>query len=99
MKTLQKIDGVIIRFSKNGWMNDTLTTDYLHTVIGQLSFRTRLLVWDAYRCHTTEATRAEILRLRIDTSLVPGGCTKFIQVAGLVWSASFKTQMYKLYDD
>lgn len=99
MKTLQKIDGVIVRFSMNGWMNDTLTADYLRTVIGQLSFRRRLLVWDAYRCHTSEATRAETKRLRIDTSIVPGGCTKFIQAADVVWNASFKSHMHKLYDD
>lgn len=99
MKTLQKIDGVIVRFSTNGWMNDTLTSDYLRTVIGQLSFRRRLLICDAYRCHTSEATRAETTRLRIDTCIVPGGCTKFIQAADVVWNASFKSHMRQLYDE
>ena len=44
MKNLQNVPGVIVRFSKNGWMNDELTIDYLHSVIGQLAFRQRLLV-------------------------------------------------------
>ena len=35
----------------------------------------------------------------IDMSIVPGGCTKFIHAADLVWNAFFKTQMCKLYDD
>ena len=55
IKNLQNIPGIIVRFSKNGWMNNELTIDYLCSLIGQLSFSQRLLVWDAYRCHTSEA--------------------------------------------
>ena len=44
IKDLQRIPGVIVKFSSNGWMNDTLTTDYLHTTIGTFSFTKRLLV-------------------------------------------------------
>ena len=56
IKDLQRIPGVIVKFSSNGWMNDTLTIDYLHTTIGTFSFTKRLLVWDAYKCHTSLAT-------------------------------------------
>ena len=90
MKNLQNVPGVIVRFSKNGWMNDELTIDYLHSVIGQLAFRQRLLVWDAYHCHTSEAVRAECSRLHLHTSIVPGGCTKFIQGPDVAWNACFK---------
>ena len=31
--------------------------------------------------------------------IVPGGCTKFIQAADVVWNASFKSHMRQLYDD
>ena len=98
MKKLQNVPGVIVRFSKNGWMNDELTIDYLHSVIGQLAFRQRLLVWDAYRCHTSEAVRAECSRLHLHTSIVPGGCTKFIQGPDVVWNACFKAHMHSSYD-
>ena len=63
IKSLQKIEGIVVRFSVNGWINDALTADYLCTIIGLLSFSRRLLVWDTYRCHTSQATRAEVTRL------------------------------------
>ena len=81
MKDLQKIPGVVVRFSSNGWMNDNLTSEYLQSMIGSLSFSKRLLIWDAYRCHTSEMTRAETSRLCLHTAIIPGGCTKYIQAA------------------
>ena len=79
-------------------MNDALTAQYLHSIIGSLSFTKRLLVWDAYRCHTSEATRAEVLRMGLHTAIVPGGCTKFIQAADVVWNACFKGHLRSRYD-
>ena len=98
IKNLQSIQGIVVRFSANGWMNDSLTTDYLRTIIGQLSFNKRLLIWDAYRCHTSEATRAEATHLRLNTAIIPGGCTKFIQAPDVVWNACFKSNMRRQYD-
>lgn len=69
------------------WMNDNLTIDYLKRVIGQYPFGKRLLVWDSFRCHLKSRNNVENLELKkqlkwcgIDTAVVPGGCTKFIQV-------------------
>ena len=98
IKSLQLIPGVIVRFSSNGWMNDRLTIDYLHSILGRLSFTKRLLVWDAYRCHTSVSTRAETAKLRVHTAIVPGGCTKFVQAADVVWNASFKAHLRSMYD-
>ena len=56
IKILSKTPGIHVRFSPNGWMNNGLTRDYLRSVIGSLSFNQRLLVWDAYRCHTSDDT-------------------------------------------
>ena len=81
IKALQQVQGVVVHFSLNGWMNDSLTIDYLHSIIGILSFSKCLLVWDAYRCHTSEAVRAETSRMRLHTAVVTGGCTKYIQAA------------------
>lgn len=98
IEQLQSIPDTVVTFSSNGWMNDTLTADYLRKIIGQLSFSKRLIVWDAYKCHTSEATRAELCRLKIDTAVVPGGCTKFIQAAEVAWSACFKAHLRSYYD-
>ena len=37
IKDLQLIPGVVVRFSANGWLNDSVTIDYLRTVIGTLT--------------------------------------------------------------
>ena len=47
IKSLEKIRR-IVRFSKNGRMNDALTVEYLNSLIGPFSFYKRLLVWDTY---------------------------------------------------
>ena len=88
----------VVKLSHNGWMNDTLSTDYLQSIIGQQSFNRHLLVWDSYRCHTSQSTRAETVRLHIDTAVVPGGCTKFIQAPDVVWNSCFKSHMRMQYD-
>lgn len=98
IKDLQLIPGIVVRFSANGWMNDSLTIDYLRTLIGALSFSKCLLVRDAYRCHTSEAVRAECAKLRLHTAIIPEGCTKFIQAADVVWNACFKSHLRSLYD-
>ena len=79
-------------------MNDSLTIDYLNSVIGRLSFNKRLLVWDAYRCHTSEAVRAHTSRLNVHTAIVPGGCTKFIQAPNVVWNKVFKSRGVTSYE-
>ena len=98
MKSLEKLPAIIVRFSKNGWMNDALTVEYLNSLIGAFSFYKRLLVWDAYKCHISELVRAHIRSLHLHTAIVPGGCTKFIQAADVVWNASFKRAMRSHYD-
>jgi hypothetical protein len=62
------------------WMDDALTDQYLKNIFGQGLFGRRLLVWDAFRCHISAATKKVLKQLNIDTAVVPGGCTKFIQV-------------------
>ena len=98
MKNLQRIPGIVVRFSTNGWMNDELTVDYLRTMIGVFSFSKRLLVWDAYKCHTSHTVMAETSQLRLHTAVVPGSCTKYIQAADVVWNACFKSKLRSHYD-
>lgn len=62
------------------WMNDELTEDYLRCIFGPSLFHKRLLVWDSFRCHISQTTKKVLRELKIDTAVIPGGCTKFIQV-------------------
>lgn len=73
-------------------------TDYLRSIIGQLCFSRYLLVWDSYRCHTSQFTWAETALLHIYTAVVPGDCTKFIQAPDVVWNSCFKRAMRMQYD-
>uniref|UniRef100_A0A1X7UMU3 HTH CENPB-type domain-containing protein n=1 Tax=Amphimedon queenslandica TaxID=400682 RepID=A0A1X7UMU3_AMPQE len=98
IKELQTIPGVVVVFSQNGWMNDDLTCDYMKKIVGSLSFNKRLMIWDAYKCHTSETTKRELDRLHLHTAVIPGGCTKYIQAADVVWNSIFKSQLRKSYD-
>ena len=44
---LQSVSGVVVAMSRNGWMNEDLTKDWVKRCWGTLSCRKRLLVWDA----------------------------------------------------
>ena len=48
VKAMQSIGGVVVASSKNGWMNDDVTADWLQKVEGKFKFGPRLLVWDSY---------------------------------------------------
>lgn len=102
VKELQQkkgLSGNVVTTSVNGWMNEELTKDYLQRVIGKLSFKRRILVWDAYRCHLSEATRGELRKgCNITTAVIPGGCTKFIQAPDVCWNKPFKARLHELYD-
>lgn len=46
---LDRVQGVVVVMSRNGWMNEDLTIQWLDRVWGRFSFQKRLLVWDAFR--------------------------------------------------
>lgn len=65
------------------FFNDKLMSEYLNIIMGFSFVGKRLLSWDAYRCHISEATKKTLNHLKIDTAVIPGGTTKFIQVSFL----------------
>jgi len=56
---LQKVPGVVVALSSNGWMNEDLTKDWLRHCWNTctLNFGRRLLAWDVYKCHLTDDVR------------------------------------------
>ncbi|ROJ25353.1 Pogo transposable element with KRAB domain [Anabarilius grahami] len=100
VKLMQNISGVMVATSKNGWMNEELTADWLRRVVGKLNFAPRLLAWDSYHCHISAATKAELKRgYNITTAVIPGGCTKYIQAPDVVWNQPFKASLHESYDN
>ena len=80
----------VILTSANGWMNESLTEEWIQYVVGRLSFAPRFLVWDTYKCHMTNEVKEAQRQASVDAALVPGGCTKYIQAPGVSWNKPFK---------
>ena len=99
IKELANMRGVIFAYSDRSWMDDSLTADYLKRVIGQFSFNKRLLIWDAFRCHLSQSTKQQLRNMKIDTAVIPGGCTSFIQAPDVSWNKSLKSKLSDYYED
>ena len=90
--------GVVVALSKNGWMNEELTMDWVKRVWGSLNFGHRLLVWDAYKCHITADVRSYVdKQTNTDVSVIPGGLTSHLQPADVSWNKPFKTAYKEKY--
>ena len=97
---LSRIPGVVVAYSKNGWMNEDLTKDWISRAWGLLNFRRRLLVWDAYRCHLMDSVSNHARRTaNSDISVIPGGLTGHVQPADVSWNKPFKQAYKALYND
>lgn len=95
----KKFPDIVIAYSVNGWMDYSLTSDFLQRVIGSFSFSRRLLVWDSYRCHIMDSIKKQLNGMKIDTAVIPGGCTKYIQPADVSWNKSFKSKYRENYNN
>ena len=85
--------------SANGWMNEELTLRWCNEVIGNFLFRKRLLAWDSYEAHMTDKVKAKVVNAKVESVIVPGGYTKYIQAPDLVWNKPFKARIQEFFDD
>lgn len=78
---------LVINWAGSTWMNDATMEDYLRKIIkgGNLFSGRRLLVWDAFASHKSNSTTAVLKDLKLDTALIPGGCTASFRWVILVW--------------
>lgn len=96
---LNKVSGVVVAYSKNGWMNEKLTKDWVDRGWGKLCFGRRLLVWDAYKCHIMPSVTSIVDKsTRSDISVIPGGLTSKVQPADVSWNKPFKAAYKELYN-
>lgn len=99
IKEVEEIKEVECAYSAKSWMDDELTSDYLKRIIGSFSFTKRLLIWDAFRCHISERTKTQLRAMRIDSVVIPAGCTGKIQAPDVSWNRSFKCNFSKSYEE
>ena len=89
----------VIRTSANGWINESLTEEWIQYVVGRLLFPPSLLVLDTYKCHMTNGVKEALRQASVDAALVPGGCTKYIQAPDVSWNKPFKNLCQIAFDD
>uniref|UniRef100_A0A1X7UPU3 DDE-1 domain-containing protein n=1 Tax=Amphimedon queenslandica TaxID=400682 RepID=A0A1X7UPU3_AMPQE len=100
IRELDREPGIIVAYSKNGWMNEELTKDWVRRGWGALSFERRLLVWDTYRCNLMDSVKSVVDRkTQSDIVIIPGGLTGLVQPADVSWNKPFKTAYKELYNE
>ena len=89
----------VVTSSTNGWMNEELVLTYLRKILGMFTFQKRLLAWDTFEAHMTEPVKKLLKEMKTDDTLIPGGCTKYIQAPDVCWNKPFKSHIMELYDE
>ena len=74
----------VLVLSPNGWMNESLTLKFVECVIGKFSFSRRLLAWDSFDSHTTDSVEKALRDCKVDSLVIPGGCTKYVQAPDIL---------------
>ena len=77
----------------------TIALRWCDDILGNFSFRKRLLAWDSYQAHLTDDVKKTLTKSKIESVSVPGGCTKYIQAPDVVWNNPFKGKIQEFYDD
>ena len=88
----------MFKSSGKTWMNEELITIWVKRVLGVFSFNRQLLAWDFYECHMNDSVRKDLKKMNVDSVIIPGGCTKYIQAPDACWNKPFKARMTELYD-
>ena len=58
-----------------------------------------MLAWDSYQAHLTDDVKKTLTKSKIESMIVPGGCTKYIQAPDVMWNKPFKGKIQEFYDD
>ena len=76
-----------------------MTQVWINSVLEAFSFTRRLLAWDSYECHIEDSANESLKAKKVDCVIVPGGCTKYIQVPDVSWNKPFKSSCTEKYDE
>ena len=77
-----------IASTANGWMNEELTLRWVDEILGKFPFSKGL--WDTYEAHLTDQVKQRLRDYKVDQSLIPGGCTRYIQAPDVSWNKPLK---------
>ena len=97
-KDVACIPNVIVRMSKNAWMDEDLTSEWVDKIWKGVPLPgKRLVVWDLFKCHSTQMVKTQLQQSNSMVVYVPPGCTKVVQPADVSWNAPFKVAYRDLY--
>ena len=88
----------VVKSFGNAWMNEELITIWVKRVLGAFLFNRQLLACDSYECHMSDNARKNLTEMNVDSVIITGGCTKYIQASDVCWKKPFKARITKLYD-
>ena len=80
-------------------MNTPLTLEWVQKVLGSFSFNQRLLAWDSYECHMEQTVSKDLKAKKIESVIIPGGCTKYLQAPDVSWNKPFKAKVAEEYEE
>ena len=84
-KEADKVRGVVIEYTNNGWMNEEKVIRWVQMIWQRHQDDTRrLFSWDSYRCHLTERVKSALASHNTDCVVIPGGTTSLLQVGLLI---------------
>ena len=86
---LNNFQCAIIMLSPNGWMNETLTVEWVKQIWGPPQTKKRMLVWDCYKCHISASMKKAVQNTNTIMAVVPGGSTKLVQTAKAAYRKSW----------
>ena len=72
--------------SENGWINTSLTNEFVQKVLSSLSLSTCLFVWDTFDCHTEDSVSESLKQKKIESLHIPEGYTKYVQAPDVSWN-------------
>ena len=58
-----------------------------------------MLAWDSFDSHTTNSVEKALRDCKVDSLVLPGGCTKYVQAPDVSWNKPFKTMVTELYNN
>ena len=76
---------------------EELTLQYIRDIWEPNMDSGLLLVWDSFRAHITDSVSAELKRLRIQSVVIPGGCTSKAQPLDVSLNKPFKGILRKCW--
>ena len=91
-----------VYMTSNGWMNEQASEYWVRNIWKNAFDGRKLLVWDAFRAHTTPSVKEVISNKNIgnsDMAMIPGGCTSMLQPADVSWNKPFKAFIQEKWED